>query len=296
MQRTVSILFIRLFVKLAVLASTTLSRQSFQEVPISAKVGIIRVIIKFVRKYSIPNPVFLCAWALCPAFFEEISSLPHHEEGYAKRHQYDAILDALQRVFTVLALRSPIEKGGAAGGLQAYSDPANQRSLPDAALVAKKAVDEFRKEYIRKELRWNCDEQCHLENLETVDPVVFWAVDAPSSSILRHFAIVILSIIPATSTVERGHKDNRNTLTASRNSIGKEKLDTILRSGAIMSSRRYAQKSGQTYKRDQNGNNVSEQLTPAALLKKLTSSVTSMEELLREDEIPNLWDECLGMN
>ena len=157
-------------------------------------------------------------------------------------------------------------------------------------------MDEFRKEYLRREGRWNSDAQCHLENLETVDPVVFWAVDAPSCSMLRHFAIVILSIIAATSTVERGHKDNRNTLTASRNSIGKEKLDTILRSSAIMSSKRYARISGRACKRDQHGNNVSEQLTPAALLKKLTSSVMSMEDILQEDQIPNLLDECVGMN
>ena len=153
------------------------------------------------------------------------------------------------------------------------------------------AVDEFRKEYLRKDKRWNEDVACHQEDLQLVDPVEFWAVDAPKDSLLRLFAVVILSIIPSTSTVERGHKDNRNTLTASRNSIGKKKLDKILRTGAIMSSKRSVQKNlSSCTKRDKNGKPLSEKLSPVALLAKLTVPAMDMEEILREDELENLWD------
>ena len=196
-------------------------------------------------------------------------------------------------MFTVLALRSPIENGPAANGLKAFA-PDERRTLPEAKAFAKLGVDEFRKEYVRKADRWDANHACHQEDLQTVDPVVYWAVDAPAGSLLRLFAVVILSIIPCTSTVERGHKDNRNVLTASRNSIGKKKLDTILRTGAIFSSKRSVQTSlSSCIRRDQNGKPVSEKLSPVALLAKLTVPAKGMEQLLREDlhELANLWDD-----
>ena len=278
-----------LFCKLASLVVATLTKPTFKDVPAYAKINIVQVVLNFVKKFS--NPVFIAAWALCPAYFAEISELPYYEDASRERLRYEAILDALQKVFIVLALRSPIEKGPAANGLKAF-EPHEQRSLCDAIALAKEGVDEFRKEYLRKDLRWNADHTCHQEDLQMVDPVVFWAVDAPSSSLLRLFAVVILSIIPSTSTVERGHKDNRNTLTASRNSLGKQKLDLILRSSAIMSSKRYASCG---LKRDQNGNLVSQKLSPTALLNKLTLPSMTMEDICREDELENLWDTPAGM-
>ena len=61
-----------------------------------------------------------------------------------------------------------------------------------------------------------------------------------------------------------------------------------------MSSKRYA-KDSCGLKRDQNGNLVSQKLSPTALLNKLTLPSMTMEDICREDELENLWDTPEGM-
>ena len=58
-----------------------------------------------------------------------------------------------------------------------------------------------------------------------------------------------------------------------------------------MSSKRSVQKNlSSCTKRDKNGKLLHEKLSPSALLAKLTVPAMDMEEILREDELENLWE------
>lgn len=217
------------------IASETFSSARFLSVDDLIKRDIAVAIHNFVRKFD--SPVFAAAYALHPYFNETMRQLSISTEP-DKVAQYKSILKCLLQVFTILAIRSPIEKGYLEKGMVAFPSP---RNVDDAREVALTAVNEYRCEFLPRENDWR---DAHgvfsvWRNISKVNPLQFFQRMAPSTSILRHFAVAILSIVPSVSATERGHKDNRDTLTASRNQLAPQRLDKMLRAKEIYASHRY---------------------------------------------------------
>lgn len=223
-----------LFRELLTLAGNTFSDGEFEDYPsLVVKNKIATVISKFVSKFD--RPIFSAAFALDPTCYDEIGAM-----ALTRPPEYMLIQLHLREIFTLLAMRGSIEEGPAR--FVAFDSP---RPLPDARLVAEEAYSEFRTEFVFKKGKWapNIPFWASLADGKMA-PVDLYLIDAPHESLLAKFALVILSIVPSTSQVERGHKDNRNAHTAARNRIGSSKLDFILRTKAIFAHHRYQQAHG----------------------------------------------------
>ena len=117
------------------------------------------VLRKFVIKFDLP--IFAAAHALAPYNHAEIAALSISRAT----PEFPAFLDRLLQVFTVMAMRSPIEIGPENGGLIAFSEP---RSKHAARIIATKALDEYREDYLPKTGIWGESERCWELDLKTV--------------------------------------------------------------------------------------------------------------------------------
>lgn len=98
-------------------------------------------------------------------------------------------------------MRGPVENGRS--NMAAFREP---RSPEIVKPLVESVMREFR-HYLERTHLWSADQvNWDLLDKEAFDPVEFLLYDAPGESVLRKFAIVILSIVPSTSPVERGHK------------------------------------------------------------------------------------------
>ncbi len=184
---------------------------------------ICEVLRNWVIKFDLP--IFAAAHALAPYNHALIAELGRNRFT----QEFASLTDRLLQVFTVMAMRSPIELGPSQGGMIAFPNP---RSIYESRIIAQKAVDEFRGPYLGKNGIWSESEQC-WEALNIV-PSEFFLDRAPGRSILRHFAAVILAIIPSTTEVERQHKINRDVVTVDRVQLGDSTRHTLLRATKVI--------------------------------------------------------------
>jgi hypothetical protein len=184
---------------------------------------ICEVLCNWVIKFDLP--IFAAAHALAPYNHTIIADL--HRTRLTQ--EFSSLCDRLLHVFTVMAMRSPIELGPDQGGMIAFPIP---RTIYESRIIAQKAVDEFRGPYLGKNGIWHESEQC-WEALNIV-PSEFFLDRAPGQSILRHFAAVILAIIPSTTEVERQHKINRDVVTVDRVQLGDSTRHTLLRATKVI--------------------------------------------------------------
>jgi hypothetical protein len=185
---------------------------------------ICEVLRKWVIKFDLP--IFAAAHALAPYNHKMMADLSRSRMSL----EFFSIIDRLLLVFTVLAMRSPIELGPEKGGMIAFSA---SRSMNESRVVANKAVDEFRGQYLGKNGIWSEIQPCWEADLDNVVPSAFFLDLAPGPSVLRHFAASILAMIPSTTEVERMHKINRDVITADRVQLSDTTRHQLLRATKV---------------------------------------------------------------
>ena len=188
---------------------------------------ICEVLRKWVIKFDLP--IFAAAHALAPYNHSMMADLSRSREG----HEFFSIIDRLLLVFTLLAMRSPIELGPEKGGMIGFSVP---RSINESRVIAQKAVEEYRGQYLRKSGIWSEIHSCWEADLVNVVPSAFFLDLAPGGplSVLRHFAAPIVAMIPSATEVERMHKINRDVITADRVQLSDRTRHQLLRATKVV--------------------------------------------------------------
>ena len=211
------------------LAADAIQKQQFKPVldhSNGAPDQICEVLRKWVIKFDLP--IFAAAHALAPYNHSLMAHLSRSREG----HEFFSIIDRLLLVFTVLAMRSPIELGPDKGGMIGFSVP---RSIIESRVIAHKAIEEYRGPYLGKSGIWSEIEPCWEADLVNVVPSAFFLDLAPGGplSVLRHFAAPILAMIPSATEVERMHKINRDVITADRVQLSDRTRHQLLRATKV---------------------------------------------------------------
>ena len=230
-RNSISIVY-KLMNSLVKLAADVLSEERYQVIldhSHGAPDLICEVLRNWVIKFDLP--IFAAAHALAPYNHAMISALALTRET----QEFPSMLDRLLMVFTVMAMRSPVEKGPEDGGLIAFAVP---RSKPLARIIATEVLREFREDYLGKTGKWSDIEQCWEADLRTIVPSDFFLHGAPGKSILRHFAALILAMVPSTTEVERSHKINRDVITADRVALIDSTRAELLRASKVLSDTR----------------------------------------------------------
>lgn len=188
---------------------------------------ICEVLRKWVIKFDLP--IFAAAHALAPYNHSMMADLSRSRAD----HEFFSIIDRLLLVFTVLAMRSPIELGPEKGGMIGFSVP---RSINESRVIAHKAVEEYRGQYLGKSGIWSEIQPCWEADLVNVVPSAFFLDLAPGGplSVLRHFAAPIVAMIPSATEVERMHKINRDVITADRVQLSDRTRHQLLRATKVV--------------------------------------------------------------
>eukprot|EP00047_Mylnosiga_fluctuans_P001092 m.211871 g.211871 ORF g.211871 m.211871 type:complete len:847 (-) comp10140_c0_seq9:97-2637(-) len=225
-------IFYPLMKKLGSLATDVMLKDRYQAVVTDhVRRNVSLVFHNFVRKFDLP--IYTAAYALCPAFRAEVAELAGRRDV-----EFYNISRQLKLVFTVMAMRAPVENGCTLGGMVAFRTP---RDIFAARAVASTVFKEWR-DYLARDGFWNPSNPLWTEvDLQRCDPIKFFEQHAPGGA-LRYFATAVLSIVAATSATVRGQKVNHDTLTASRSHLCEDSTDSLIRTGVILAAREQEQR------------------------------------------------------